>query len=330
MLELPDLTCYDQKRKTERLLFPMTGQELQNRKGVPFYADPETTFEEFIMGRTEAMIQYENTVPALFLRRINRFIAEVLIGEKKELVHVKNTGRLQELLVPEAKVTLQKASAPERKTAYDLISVYKPGLRWVNIDSLAPNALMKRLLMSLDYDVVKPEYTYGDSRFDFFMMKRARTAPAGSPRTAHEMEHARTASASSSRTAHEMERAGEKYLTEIKGCTLAADLKKGIGRFPDAPTERGVKHLEELAAAAEAGYHCEIAFVIQMNGIRMVFPNDETQPEFGQALVRAAKAGVQVVYYPCQVEADRIRITGAVNDTDRYRKLPTDTRALLI
>lgn len=313
MLELPDLTCYDQKRKTERLLFPMNGQELQNRKGVPFYADPETTFEEFIMGRTEAMIQYENTVPALFLRRINCFIAEVLIGEKKELVHVKNTGRLQELLVPEAKVTLQKASAPERKTGYDLISVYKPGLRWVNIDSLAPNALMKRLLMSLDYDVVKPEYTYGDSRFDFFMMKRARTAPAGSPRTAHEME-----------------RAGEKYLTEVKGCTLAADLKKGIGRFPDAPTERGVKHLEELAAAAEAGYHCEIAFVIQMNGIRMVFPNDETQPEFGQALVRAAKAGVQVVYYPCHVEADRIRITGAVNDTDRYRKLPTDTRALLI
>ena len=217
------------------------------------------------------------------MRRINRFVAEVLIDGNPEQVHVKNTGRLQELLLPNAKVTLQRADNPDRSTAYDLISVYKPRLKWVNIDSLAPNELMKQQLMSLNYDVVRPEYTFGDSRFDFYM-----------------------------------EREGEKYLTEVKGCTLAADLKRGIGLFPDAPTERGVKHLDELASAAKEGYHCQIAFVIQMNGIHMVFPNDDTQPDFGQALVRAAKAGVQVVYYSCHVEADSIKITGVVGDTGRY------------
>ena len=217
------------------------------------------------------------------MRRINRFVAEVLIDGNPEQVHVKNTGRLQELLLPNAKVTLQRADNPDRSTAYDLISVYKPRLKWVNIDSLAPNELMKQQLMSLNYDVVRPEYTFGDSRFDFYM-----------------------------------EREGEKYLTEVKGCTLAADLKRGIGLFPDAPTERGVKHLDELASAAKEGYHCQIAFVIQMNGVHMVFPNDDTQPDFGQALVRAAKAGVQVVYYSCHVEADSIKITGVVGDTGRY------------
>ena len=228
------------------------------------------------MGRTEPIIHYQNTVPATFVRRVNRFVAEVRIDGTTERVHVKNTGRLRELLVPDAEVTLQKAAGPNRKTAYDLISVYKPGLEWVNIDSLAPNELMKRYLAGLQYDVVKPEYTYGDSRFDFYM-----------------------------------ERGGEKYLTEVKGCTLAADLERRIGLFPDAPTERGVKHLEELTAAAGKGYHCEIAFVIQMNGIHTVLPNNDTQPEFGQALARAVKAGVQVVCYGCRVEADSIEITGA-------------------
>ena len=235
------------------------------------------------MSKPKPFIQYENTVPGTFVRRINRFVAEVLIDGNPEQVHVKNTGRLQELLLPNAKVTLQRADNPDRSTAYDLISVYKPRLKWVNIDSLAPNELMKQQLMSMNYDVVRPEYTFGDSRFDFYM-----------------------------------EREGEKYLTEVKGCTLAADLKRGIGLFPDAPTERGVKHLDELASAAKEGYHCQIAFVIQMNGVHMVFPNDDTQPDFGQALVRAAKAGVQVVYYSCHVEADSIKITGVVGDTGRY------------
>ena len=231
------------------------------------------------MNRTEPAIKYENTVPGTFVRRINRFVAEVMIDGKTERVHVKNTGRLRELLLPGAKVTLQKSSDPDRKTAYDLISVYKTGLEWVNIDSLVPNKLMKQYLMSLDYDVVKPEYTFGDSRFDFYM-----------------------------------ERQGEKYLTEVKGCTLAADLERGTGLFPDAPTERGVKHLDELAAAAKKGYHCQAAFVIQMNGIHTVLPNNETHPEFGQALSRAVEAGVQVVCYRCRVEADSIKITGVVTN----------------
>jgi len=238
------------------------------------------------MSKQKPTIIYENTVSGSFIRRINRFTAEVLIAGRAETVHVKNTGRLQELLVPKAIVTLQIKNDPARKTKYDLISVYKPKLRWVNIDSLAPNELVRQHLFSLGYDVVKPEYTYGDSRFDFYM-----------------------------------EQGEEKYLTEVKGCTLAKDLRAGIGLFPDAPTERGVRHLNELAAASKRGYHCGISFVIQMNGIHMVFPNNETQPEFGQAVVRAVKAGVQVTYYSCHVEADSIKITGVIDDTNRYASL---------
>ena len=226
-------------------------------------------------------IIYENTVVGVFVRRINRFTAEVLIDGEPEIVHVKNTGRLQELLLPKAKVTLQKKLNANRKTAYDLISVYKPGLKWVNIDSLAPNMLMKQQLMSLNYDLVKPEYTYGKSRIDFYM-----------------------------------ESNGESFLTEVKGCTLADDLHPGIGLFPDAPTERGVKHLQELTKAAKEGCHCSIAFVIQMNGIHRVLPNETAQPEFKEALVKAAKAGVQIVCYSCHVEADSIKITGVVGDSN--------------
>ena len=237
------------------------------------------------MARQKPMVVYENTVPGEFVRRLNRFTAEVMIDGQIEMVHIKNTGRLGELLVPKAKVTLQKAEDSERKTAYDLISVYKPKLKWVNIDSLAPNELMKQQYQDLGFDVVKPEYTYGSSRFDFYL-----------------------------------ERDGEKYLTEVKGCTLTNDPRTGVGLFPDAPTERGVKHLNELVVAAKEGYFCTIAFVIQMNGIHYVFPNDAAQPEFRQALVQAAKAGVQVVYYGCHVEADSIRITSVVGDTGRYIK----------
>ena len=235
------------------------------------------------MSRSKPIIIYENTVPATFARRINRFTAEVIIDGKPEIVHVKNTGRLGELLLPKAKVTLQKAADKNRKTAYDLISVYKPNLKWVNIDSLAPNALMKQELQNAGYDFVRSEYTFGNSRVDFYM-----------------------------------ERNGEKFLTEVKGCTLASDIQQGTGLFPDAPTERGVKHLHELALAACEGYHCTIAFVIMMNGIHQVFSNDETHPEFGQALRKAAKAGVQIVYYSCKVESDRVMLTDAVNDTARY------------
>ena len=235
------------------------------------------------MSIDKAEIRYENTVPGIFLRRNNRFTAEVLVEGKPETVHVKNTGRLKELLLPRAKITLQKMDQTVRKTAYDLISVYKPGLEWVNIDSLVPNKLMKLQLMGMNYNLVKSEYRYGDSRFDFYM-----------------------------------ERGDERCLMEVKGCTLAVDLDRGTGMFPDAPTSRGVKHLEELAAAVKKGYHCQIAFVIQMNGIHRVIPNHVTHPEFGRALTQAAKAGVQVLCYSCYVEADRIRITGVTDDTGRY------------
>ena len=237
------------------------------------------------MSIQQAEILYGNTVSGSFVRRNNRFTAQVMIDGEVQTVHVKNTGRLKELLTPDAKVTLQKSDNPNRKTAYDLISVYKPGLEWVNIDSIVPNKLMEQYLRSQDYDLVKPEFTYGDSRFDFYM-----------------------------------ERNGEKYLTEVKGCTLAADLEKRIGLFPDAPTERGVKHINELALAVEAGYHCSIAFVIQMNGISLVLPNNETHPQFGEALKAAAKEGVNVECYSCRVEADSIKIVSMVGDTERYLK----------
>nr|MCR4763065.1 DNA/RNA nuclease SfsA [Lachnospiraceae bacterium] len=235
------------------------------------------------MARPKPEIKYSNTVPAIFLQRNNRFTAEVLVGDEQKTVHIKNTGRLEELLVPKAKVTLQKAQDAERKTEYDLISVYRPKFKWINVDSLAPNKLMQQHLEPL-YDLVKPEYTYGDSRFDFYM-----------------------------------ERNGEKYLTEVKGCTLAYEQKSGIGYFPDAPTERGIKHLNELAKAAKEGYHCTIAFVIQMNGIHIVLPNNRTQPEFGRALITAAKVGVEIIYHDCHVEADSIRMTGVTLDTGRYQ-----------
>ena len=226
------------------------------------------------------ILQYENTVSGTFAKRINRFTAEVLIEGKPERVHVKNTGRLQELLAPNAKVTLQRSNNSNRATMYDLISVYKPRLKWVNIDSLAPNVLVKQLLENQGiYDIVKPEYRYGDSRFDFYMEKQ-----------------------------------GQKFLREVKGCTLTVDPKTGIGYFPDAPTERGVKHLNELAEAVKNGFHCAICFVIQMNGVHMVYPNNTTQPEFGRALIHAAKAGVSVLYYSCHVEADSIKITGETCD----------------
>ena len=217
-----------------------------------------------------AGIRYENTVPAVFERRLNRFVAEVRIEGKTERVHVKNTGRLRELLVPGAEVTLQKAQVPGRKTAYDLISVYRKGLEWVNIDSLVPNALMKQYLFSRDYDLVRPEYTYGDSRFDFYM-----------------------------------ERQGQKYLLEVKGCTLERD---GIGFFPDAPTERGVKHIHELIKAKKEGYWAGIAFVVLMPKVSEVRPNIETHPAFGEAMEQARAAGVQILTLGCTIKPDSLTV----------------------
>lgn len=213
---------------------------------------------------------YENIITAVFLSRPNRFIANVQIGDRKEVVHVKNTGRCRELLLPGATVILAEGRNPGRKTRYDLIAVYKEGLGLVNIDSQAPNHVVKEWLRKQDYTLVRPEYTYGNSRVDFYM-----------------------------------EKGNEKYLLEVKGCTLEVD---GIGYFPDAPTERGVKHLRELACAAQQGYHAMLAFVIQMEGIHEVRPNVSTHPEFGTALQEARDAGVEVLFLECRVAEAELEI----------------------
>lgn len=215
-------------------------------------------------------MKYEETCHAIFLDRPNRFIAHVELNGKTETVHVKNTGRCRELLLPGADVILSHSGNPTRKTAYDLIAVYKEGLGLVNIDSQAPNAVVKEWLLSQGFDVVRPEYRYGDSRIDFYM-----------------------------------EKDGRKYLMEVKGCTLE---REGIGYFPDAPTERGVKHLHELAKAVSEGYQAYLAFAIQMEGVTKVLPNVDTHPEFGEALEAAEAAGVQVLYLPCRVEEDALYI----------------------
>lgn len=215
-------------------------------------------------------MQYENTVKGIFLERPNRFIARVKVEQKTETVHVKNTGRCKELLVPGASVILQKAENPNRKTKYDLISVYKPHLGWVNIDSQVPNKAVAEWLAQQDFTVIHPEYKYGNSRVDFYM-----------------------------------ERAGEKYLLEVKGCTLEID---GIGYFPDAPSLRAVKHCKELAEASGKGYHCAVAFVIAMNGVEKVLPNKIQDPAFAEALAYARKCGVSVLQLPCDVTEDSITI----------------------
>ena len=215
-------------------------------------------------------MKYQNVIHAEFVSRPNRFVAEVLVEGKPETVHVKNTGRCKELLYPGVDVILEVSDNPNRKTKYDLICVYKENLGWVNIDSQAPNKVVKEWLAGQDYDLVRPEYTIGDSRIDFYMEKN-----------------------------------GEKYLMEVKGCTLEID---GIGYFPDAPTERGVKHLRELQKAAEEGYHCFAAFVIQMEGVQEVRPNVEMHKEFGDALESAKQAGVEVLCLMCAVTEDTLEI----------------------
>ena len=213
-------------------------------------------------------MKYNNYTEAVFIDRPNRFIANVEINGKSERVHVKNTGRCKEILIPGVNVILEKSDNPNRKTRYDLIAAYKDNFGLINIDSQAPNKVAKEWLDRQDYEYIKPEYTYGRSRIDFYMEKN-----------------------------------GEKYLMEVKGCTLEVD---GTGYFPDAPTERGVKHLRELAAAVGNGYHCIIAFVIQMEGISEVKPYTITDPEFGRALQEAKDKGVEEVFIKCKVGKDTL------------------------
>ncbi len=215
-------------------------------------------------------MKYENIIPASFMDRPNRFVAHVRLNGQVETVHVKNTGRCRELLLPGAEVFLTEPGTPGRKTRYDLVAVRNPAGKLFNIDSQAPNKAVLEWLKSPGFERILPEYRYGNSRIDFYMEKGSR-----------------------------------QYLMEIKGCTLEIG---GIGYFPDAPTERGVKHLLELAKAAGEGWQAAAAFVVQMDGVTEVRPNTATHPEFASALEQAVSTGVKIITLRCHVEPDSLTV----------------------
>ena len=218
-------------------------------------------------------MKYHRVREGRFLRRPNRFIAHVELDGEEVVCHVKNTGRCRELLVPGATVWLEESDNPKRKTRFDLIGVDK-GERPINMDSQAPNRVFGEWAGAGGFrpglTLLRPETTFGNSRFDFYW-----------------------------------ESSEQRGFVEVKGVTLEED---GVVRFPDAPTQRGVKHLEELMAAKAAGYEATVCFVIQMRGVQCFRPNDRTHPEFGEALRRAVQAGVEVLAVDCTVERDRLEI----------------------
>ena len=214
----------------------------------------------------------ENIVQGKFLARPNRFIAHIEIDGRTEICHVKNTGRCRELLQPGATVYCADCLCPTRKTRYDLIAVEK-GNRLINMDSQAPNAAVGDWLRQgrLGHiENLKPETTFGESRFDFSFIKDGRLC-----------------------------------FLEVKGVTLEND---GICAFPDAPTTRGAKHLRELSRLCREGYGAYVLFVIQMQDVKFLHPNDSTDPDFGKALREAAKAGVKVLAYDCTVTPETMDI----------------------
>lgn len=220
-------------------------------------------------------MRYDNMVPGVFLARPNRFIAQVEIGGTVETVHVKNTGRCRELLIPGTKVLCRFCSDPKRKTKYDLIAVWK-GTRLINMDSQAPNGAAREWLASGGLGKIenlKAETVHGDSRFDFSFTKE-----------------------------------GKPCFLEVKGVTLETD---GVCAFPDAPTERGAKHLRGLKQAAREGFGAYVLFVIQMADVKYLRPNDDTDPAFGAALREAAAEGVQVLAVDCLVTEREMRIQNA-------------------
>ena len=222
-------------------------------------------------------MKYERITTATFEDRPNRFIAHVMLEGMRETVHVKNTGRCKELFKPGVTVYLQESDNPARKTRWDLIGVEKEG-RIVNVDSQIPNLLVKEWLESgnlfQNITQIRPEFTYGASRFDLYV-----------------------------------EADGKKIFIEVKGVTLEED---GVVRFPDAPSERAVKHVRELMSAVKEGYEAYVFFVIQMKDVRYFTPNMDTHPEFGEALKEAAAAGVHVIAYDCLVTEDSIEIADSV------------------
>ncbi|MCL2295698.1 MAG: DNA/RNA nuclease SfsA [Methanomassiliicoccaceae archaeon] len=222
-------------------------------------------------------MRYPKTVSGTFIERPNRFIAYVEINGKKEKCHVKNTGRCKELLIPGTRAVLAVSDNPGRSTAYDLVSVYKGGML-VNIDSQAPNKVVLESIRSIPgfehVDEVRPEHTYGNSRIDIFA------------------------------------RSGDtKKLLEVKGVTLEKD---GTALFPDAPTERGLKHVKELEASLEDGYEAYIMFLIQMAGPTVFSPNYDMHYEFASAVESAHRSGVKILAYDCAVTEDRISLGSPV------------------
>ena len=217
-------------------------------------------------------MHYDSMVSGVFLARPNRFIAHVEIDGQAEVVHVKNTGRCRELLPVGAQVWCQQSDNPNRKTKYDLITVQK-GHRLINMDSQAPNLAAKEWLAAGglgEIQNLRAETKHGDSRFDFSFTKD-----------------------------------GKQCFLEVKGVTLE---NEGICAFPDAPTERGAKHLRGLAEAAKEGYGAYVLFVIQMTDVKYLHPNDATDPEFGKALREAAANGVEVLAVDCDVTIDEMNI----------------------
>lgn len=214
-------------------------------------------------------MRYGEILPAVFLSRPNRFIAHVLVEGEEVVCHVKNTGRCRELLRPEARVWLEKGTNPKRKTAYDLVTVEK-GRRLVNMDAQAPNKIFGEWALRLEAEIrsVRPEVAFEDSRLDFLL----------------ETEQGR-------------------HYVEVKGVTLE---EGGHVFFPDAPTERGVRHLHTLMRAVEQGHRATVFFVVQMADVLDFSPNDSTDPAFGQALRQAAAAGVQVLAFTCQVTPEEV------------------------
>ena len=222
-------------------------------------------------------MKYENTKRAVFLDRPNRFIAHVDLNGQTETVHVKNTGRCKELLIPGTEVILEESVNPARKTKYDLICVNKSG-RWINMDSQAPNKAAEEWVAAgnlfPEKVTVRREKTYGNSRFDLYVESEERKA-----------------------------------FIEVKGVTLE---ENDIVRFPDAPTERGIKHLHELMKAASDGYEAYLLLVIQMKDVRYFEPNRETHPKFGETLKVAADAGVHILAYDCAITEDSMKICDPV------------------
>lgn len=213
-------------------------------------------------------MRYNSIVKGKFISRPNRFIAYAEINGKEEICHVKNTGRCRELLIPGTDIILERSDNTNRKTKFDLISVYKND-RIINIDSQAPNKIAAELLPKLfPHYIIKPEQKYKNSRFDFFM-----------------------------------ESENNKAFTEVKGVTLEKD---NIVMFPDAPTQRGVKHINELIYAVENGYEAYILFIIQLSGVKYLIPNYKTHPEFGEILNLAAQKGVKILAYDCIVKENEI------------------------